>query len=412
MFYRIYSVIMRVLRVSLVLTLMVCCVCGVARHADMPLVPGANRMDVYLPLLEGKGVGLAINQSSLVDGTRLIDTLLSSGVHVVRAFGPEHGVSGQTSANRFVAHGTDERTGVPVTSLFGAYYKPTKQDLEGIDVMVFDMQDVGVRFYTYISTLHYVMEACAENHIAVIVLDRPNPNDGYIDGPVLEPACQSFIGMHPIPVVHGMTMGEYARMINGQGWLHGGLQCPLTVISMLNYRHGMDDELPVPPSPNLNTQRSIYLYPSLCWFGGTAISDGRGTYTPFQLLGSPALRGKYAFSFVPQAIHGMSEHPMHAGDTCYGLDLRGLDLEAFRATKRLNLRWLLELYEAYPDKANFFNREAELGEDAVLHFDQQAGTQSLRKQLKAGYTEAQIRESWEPALNRYRGMRKKYLLYE
>ncbi len=403
---------MNVLRRNwLIFILMSWCAWGMAHHADTALVLGANRMERYLPLLEGKGVGLTVNQSSLVDRTRLLDTLLNRGIRVVRAFGPEHGISGATSANRFVAHGADGQTGVPVISLFGEYYKPSQGDLEGIDVMVFDMQDVGVRFYTYISTLHYVMEACAEQGIPVIVLDRPNPNDDYVDGPVLEPACRSFIGMHPIPVVHGMTLGEYARMINGQGWLDGGLQCSLTVIPMLNYHRGMHYELPVPPSPNLNTQRSLYLYPSLCWFGGTAISDGRGTYTPFQLLGSPKLCGQYAFSFVPQAIPGMSEHPMHEGDTCYGLDLRRLDLEAFRRTKRLNLQWLLELYAAYPDKAHFFNRETELGEEAVLHFDQQAGTQSLRKQLKAGYSENQIRESWEPALSAYKRMREKYLLY-
>jgi uncharacterized protein YbbC (DUF1343 family) len=333
-------------------------------------------------------------------------------VNIVRAFGPEHGVSGNIAATVSIDHGKDDKTGIPVTSLFGNYYKPTPEDLQGIDIMVFDMQDVGVRFYTYLSTLHYVMEACAENKIPFIVLDRPNPNDGYVDGPVRDSSCWSFIGMHPIPIVHGLTLGEYARMINGQRWLKNGVQCELTVVPIQHYKHGMDYTPAVAPSPNLNTQRSIYLYPSLCWFGGTAISDGRGTQTPFQILGSPLLKGKYTFNFVPQPIPGMSANPMHKGDTCYGLDLRETDLKPIRDSKKLQLTWLLQLYKDFPDKTHFFNREAEVGLDSILHFDQQVGTPMLRKQLKQGLSEQEIRKTWQPALDDYNKMRVQYLIYQ
>lgn len=381
------------------------------RYQDS-IVVGTNRTALYLPQLLGKKVGVTVNQSSLLDGKRLIDTLLSLGVDIVRGFGPEHGLSGKTAANTFINHGKDEKTGIPVTSLFGEYQKPTKEDLKEVEVMLFDMQDVGVRFYTYISTLHYVMEACAEQNIEVIVLDRPNPNDAYIDGPILEAPFKSFIGMHPVPIVHGMTIGEYAHMINGEGWLSNGAQCQLKVVPMLNYAHGKSYTLPVSPSPNLNTQRSIYLYPSLCWFGATIISDGRGTYFPFQLLGSPGLKGQYTFSFKPEPIAGMSEHPMHEGQVCYGVDLRDYDVSQFRQNGQLNLQWLIDLYQAYPNKELFFNKELGAAPGAILHFDQLAGNHALRQQIKAGLPEKAIRASWEPALSEYKEMRKKYLLYQ
>jgi len=401
-------------RVSTILLL--CCYFFVAqgRQEDKmdegAIVVGAERLEAYLPYLKGKRVAITANQTSLIGKERSIDTLLSLGVQVVKAFGPEHGLTGATSANTVVWSERDEKTGIPVFSLFGDHYKPTDEELQGVDLMLFDMQDVGVRFYTYISTLHYVMEACAENNIPLLVLDRPNPHDGYVDGPVLEKGYESFIGMHPVPIVHGMTIGEYAQMINGEGWLANGVKCKLRVVRMLHYYHGKDYLLPVPPSPNLNTQQAIYLYPSLCWFGATAISDGRGTYSPFQLLGNPEMKGMFSFSFKPQAIKGMSEHPMHAGKDCYGLDLRTFDAKSFRKEGKLNLRWLLDWYRWFPDKERFFNGENK-EEREVLHFDRLAGNSTLRQQIKSGKTEKEIRQSWEGRLDAYRKMRQHYLLY-
>lgn len=401
-------------RVSTILLL--CCYFFVAqgRQEDKmdegAIVVGAERLEAYLPYLKGKRVAITANQTSLIGKERSIDTLLSLGVQVVKAFGPEHGLTGATSANTVVWSERDEKTGIPVFSLFGDHYKPTDEELQGVDLVLFDMQDVGVRFYTYISTLHYVMEACAENNIPLLVLDRPNPHDGYVDGPVLEKGYESFIGMHPVPIVHGMTIGEYAQMINGEGWLANGVKCKLRVVRMLHYYHGKDYLLPVPPSPNLNTQQAIYLYPSLCWFGATAISDGRGTYSPFQLLGNPEMKGMFSFSFKPQAIKGMSEHPMHAGKDCYGLDLRTFDAKSFRKEGKLNLRWLLDWYRWFPDKERFFNGENK-EEREVLHFDRLAGNSTLRQQIKSGKTEKEIRQSWEGRLDAYRKMRQHYLLY-
>lgn len=378
---------------------------------ESAIVVGAERLGTYLPYLKGKRVAIAANHTSLIGKERSIDTLLSRGVQVVKLFGPEHGLSGATSANTFVSSGKDEKTGIPVFSLFGDHNKPTKEELKDVDLMLFDMQDVGARFYTYISTLHYVMEACAENNIPLLVLDRPNPHDGYVDGPVLEKGYQSFIGMHPVPIVHGMTIGEYAQMINGQGWLANGMKCKLSVVQMLHYYHGKDYTLSVPPSPNLNTQQAIYLYPSLCWFGATAISDGRGTYSPFQLLGNPEMKGMFRFSFKPQAIKGMSEHPMHEGKDCYGLDLRAFDVKNLRKEGKLNLRWLLDWYRWFPDKKRFFNGEDKEGEEGILHFDHLAGNSTLRQQIKSGKTEKEIRQSWEPQLSAYKKMRQQYVLY-
>jgi uncharacterized protein YbbC (DUF1343 family) len=292
------------------------------------IITGADQVDRYLPYLKGKNVGLVINYTSVIGGKRSLDSLLSLGVRVTKIFGPEHGFTGLTSAATPVNSGVDSRTGIPVVSLFGAYYKPTAKNLAGIDVLVFDMQDVGVRFYTFLSTLHYVMEACAENHIELIILDRPNPNDFYVDGPVLEPAYQSFIGIDPVPVVHGLTFGEYAGMVNGEGWLENKEKCRLRVITMRHYRHGAPYILPVPPSPNLRDQQAILLYPALCFFGGTAISNARGTYFPFEALGSPELKGRFAFSFRPVSIKGLSENPPLLDQVCYGMDC-GIMIQAF-----------------------------------------------------------------------------------
>lgn len=366
------------------------------------IITGAQQIDKYLPLLKGKKVALAINNTSVIDGKLSMDTLLKLGVNIVKGFGPEHGFRGKASAGAKIGDETDEKTGVPLISLYGSKYKPTKEDMKGIDVMIFDMQDVGVRFYTYLSTLHYIMEACAENNVDLIVLDRPNPNDGYVDGPVREADQESFVGKHAIPILHGLTFGEYAGMINGEGWLPGKAKCRLMVIKMENYKHGMPSTLPVAPSPNLNTQQSILLYPSLCLFEGTVISQGRGTYFPFTVLGNPELKGKYEFSFKPVSIPGMSEKPPHMDKDCYGIDLRKYDTSIFTKTGRINLTWLKEFYAAYPNKAAFFR---------AANFDRLAGTTQLRKQITEGKSEEEIRKSWEPALGRYKEMRKGYLLY-
>ncbi len=367
------------------------------------IITGAQQINKYLPLLKGKNVALSINNTSVIDGKLSMDTLLKLGVKIVKGFGPEHGFRGKASAGAKIGDETDEKTGVPLISLYGSKYKPTKEDMKGIDVMVFDMQDVGVRFYTYLSTLHYIMEACAENNVELIVLDRPNPNDGYVDGPIREADQVSFVGKHAIPILHGLTFGEYAGMINGEGWLPGKAKCKLTVIKMENYTHGKPYTLPIAPSPNLNTQQSILLYPSLCLFEGTVISQGRGTHYPFTVLGNPELKGKYEFSFKPVSIPGMSEKPPHMDKDCYGLDLRKYDTSIFTKTGRINLTWLKEFYAAYPNKAEFFR---------AANFDRLAGTSKLRKQIIEGKSEEEIRKSWEPGLGEYKETRTKYLLYE
>ncbi|RXK81455.1 exo-beta-N-acetylmuramidase NamZ domain-containing protein [Filimonas effusa] len=374
-------------------------------------IPAIQQLNRYLPLLKGKRLGLVANHSSVINGKRSVDVLLAHKMKVVRLFGPEHGASGSIAANTAIASGKDERTALPVVSLFGTHVKPTSRELENIDLMLFDMQDVGVRFYTYISTLHYVMEACAGKGIPLIVFDRPNPNDGYIDGPVLQKGFESFIGMHPIPIVHALTIGEYAQMINGERWLSNNVHCNLTVIKMTNYRHGQPYHFSIPPSPNLNTLRAIYLYPSLCWFGATAISDGRGTYFPFQAIGHPLLKAQYAFSFVPAPIKGMNEDPRHKGDTCYGPDLRNYPTEVFGPGGQLNLQWLINMYRLFPDKSNFFNGEKDSASNSKLHFDLLAGNTTLRRQVEQGLPEAVIRASWQNDLQVYKTTRKKYLIY-
>lgn len=362
---------------------------------------GAEQMEKYLPLLEGKKVGLVGNQSSLVGTTHLLDTLIRCDISVAAIFCPEHGFRGQAEAGARINDGTDPQTGIPIISLFGANKKPQPKQLKGIDIVVFDIQDVGARFYTYISTLHYVMEACAENGVPLLVLDRPNPNGFYVDGPVLDTAYRSFVGMHPVPIVHGMTIGEYAQMINGEKWLKNGVQCDLSVIKMLNYTHDSLYHLPIAPSPNLQTDNAILLYPSLCCFEGTTISVGRGTPTPFEIIGSPSYTDK-SFSFVPKPIKGVSNNPLHNGKTCYGMDLQKAGAEIVK-TKRLNLDYLLTMYKKC-DKNTFFLKNN--------FFDKLMGNSELRKQVKQGLTEKQIRESWEPALSEYKTMREKYLLYE
>ncbi len=376
--------------------------------AQERIITGIEDTKSYMSLIKGKKVGMMVNQTSVMGEKHSVDSLLKLKVNIVKIFGPEHGFRGTAQAGAKVANAKDPQTGIPVISLYGSHSKPTPDDLRGVDVMIFDIQDVGARFYTYISSLHYLMEACAENNIPLIVMDRPNPNGFYVDGPVLKPQFRSFIGMHPVPVVHGMTIAEYAGMINDQGWLKNGVKCKLLLIHMKNYDHARPYTLPVKPSPNLNTQQAILLYPSLCLFEGTNISQGRGTLFPFTILGSPYLAGKYSFEFKPIAIKGMAETPLYQNATCYGIDLRNFDTSIFRKSGRLNLSWLLELYNAADEKDKFFDFKQS---KQIGNFDKLAGTDELRKQIIAGKTEDEIRRSWEPELAAFKKMRAKYLLY-
>jgi uncharacterized protein YbbC (DUF1343 family) len=379
-----------------------------AQSSKSKLKTGADQTELYVPYLKGKKVGMVMNATSTIGNKLSVDSLKSLGIDVRKIFAPEHGFRGDYSNGAKVADSIDPKTGIPLISLYGKHLKPSPEDLAGLDILIFDIQDVGARFYTYISTLHYVMEACEENQLELLLLDRPNPNGFYVDGPVLDEKFKSFIGMHPVPIVHGMTLGEYAQMINGEGWLNKQVQCKLKIIKVANYTHETAYEVPIKPSPNLNTQASIYLYPSLCLFEGTVISQGRGTYHPFQVLGSPELKGKYRFSFKPQSIAGMSENPIHLGKDCYGIDLRKYPVGSFKKSGQLNLKWLIQFYKAYPDKASFFDykKHPQMG-----NFDKLAGTDLLKAQIIAGKSEEEIRLSWEPALSQYKLMRKKYLLY-
>jgi uncharacterized protein YbbC (DUF1343 family) len=376
---------------------------SVPAASETVLRTGAERMEEYLPQLAGKRVALCGNQTSVVGKTHLVDTLLSRKVNLVKLFCPEHGFRGQAEAGATIASGKDPLTGLPVVSLYGKNKKPTAEQLAGVDVILFDLQDVGCRFYTYISTLHYVMEAAAENGVNVIVLDRPNPNGFYVDGPVLEPQYKSFVGMHPVPVVYGMTIGEYARMINGEKWLANGVQCKLKVVTLEGYTHETRYEMPVAPSPNLQTPEAVFLYPSLCFFEGTNVSVGRGTDRPFEMYGAPGMRvGDYRFT--PHAIPGVSENPPFKGLECRGYDLHDEADSALRKPGRLNLTYLLKAYENCPDKANFFLKNQ--------FFDKLAGTSNLRQKIVAGAPEDEIRDSWKPALDDFKSLRAKYLLYE
>lgn len=375
------------------------------RHkTSTTVLTGADQTRLYVDYLKGKNIGMVVNPTSIIGKNKmpLVDSLLKLGINIKKVYGPEHGFRGNASNGAKVDDAVDAKTGLPVISLYGKHYKPTPADLAGIDLMIFDIQDVGVRFYTYISTLHYVMEACAENNIELMILDRPNPNGTIIDGPILDTAYRSFVGMHPIPISHGMTIGEYAQMINGEHWLKNGVQCKLKIIKMANYKHSASYILPVNPSPNLNTAQSILLYPSVCLFEGTTLSLGRGTMLPFLQIGHPSLKGKYSFSFKPVSIAGMSEDPPQKNQICYGINLKNYDTNAIKNSGHINLSWLLELYKAFPDKAHFFNG----------YFTKLAGTDQLQKQIEDGLTEAQIRQSWEPGLARFKTTRRKYLLYQ
>lgn len=372
------------------------------------IITGADQTEKYLPLLKGKRIGLVANQSSIIGSKSSVDSLLSLGISIVKVFGPEHGFRGNASNGAVVNSEVDTKTGIPIISLYGKNQKPTKEQLADIDLMVFDIQDVGCRYYTNINTLEYVMEACAENDKELLILDRPNPNGYVVDGPVMtEDKYKSAIGIHYTPMTHGMTIGEFAQYLNGEGYLDK--PCKINVIKVANYDHDMPYELPIHPSPNLNTQQAVMLFPSLCMFEGTAINEGRGTLMPFTILGAPALKGKYAFSYKPVSIPGMSERPNHKDSVCYGLDLRGYDIAKLSNRRQINLTWLIELYNAYPDKAHFFS-PGRANQD-ISAFDLRIGTDQLRKQIIAGVSESDIRKSWEPELQKFKDIRKKYLLY-
>lgn len=364
------------------------------------LQTGASQMSEYLPMMKGKSIGIVANPTSVINSVHLVDTLLKSGVNVKAVFGPEHGFRGTAADGETVKSGIDAKTGLKVISLYGDHKKPLKSDLEGINLVVFDIQDVGTRFYTYISTLQYVMEACAENKIPLLVLDRPNPHGFYIDGPVLDTAYRSFVGMNPIPVVHGLTMAEYALMLNGEKWLKNSVQCELYYIKMKGWDHNSFYELPVRPSPNLPNTAAIMLYPSLCFFEGTPISIGRGTEYPFQCIGYEGNK-EGDFEFTPQSIPGVAKNPPQENKLCKGYLLNDFGNNVAVRGGKLYLNWLLQVYQSYPDTSKFF----------TPYFEKLSGTKTLREQIKLGWTEEQIRNSWGPELEKYRLMRKKYLLY-
>ncbi|MAZ25697.1 MAG: hypothetical protein CL868_01295 [Cytophagaceae bacterium] len=372
---------------------------------NQEIILGANRTEAYIPLLQGKRIGIVGNPSSLIlkkDGrtyTHLVDSLLLRKLNIVKVFSPEHGFRGTADAGEKVKDGKDLKTGLPIVSLYGNNRKPKPEQVKDLDILVFDIQDVGVRFYTYVATMHYVMQAAAENNIEIIVLDRPDPNGSYVDGPVMEAAHTSFLGMHAgVPLVHGMTVGEYAQMINGEGWLGDGLTAKLTVIPMKNYNHALAYSLPVRPSPNLPNDQSINLYPSLGLCEGTNLNAGRGTEMQFQVLGSPYLpAGQYTLSYTPVPNFG-SKSPKHNGELCHGIDLRQVP-----PMHEVDLSWIIDAYHAHTNKENFF---------LTSGFTKHAGTDTLQKQIESGMTMDEIRESWQPGLAAFKKIRARYVLYK
>jgi uncharacterized protein YbbC (DUF1343 family) len=386
-------------------------------EAQKNILTGADRMEVYLPLLKGKSVAVFANQTSLVGGTNLVDTLIKRGIRVVKIFSPEHGFRGHADAGEIVDNYTDKKTGVEVISLYGKHYKPTPKDLENVDLMIFDIQDAGVRFYTFISSLQYYMEAAFENSKPLLLLDRPNPNGFYVDGPVLDKKFKSFVGMQPVPIVYGMTVGEYASMIAGEKWLSEDANkkyayylhaknskdtpFPFLVITCMNYDHNSKYILPVKPSPNLPSMQSIYWYPTTGLFEGTTLSEGRGTDKPFQVFGAPSLP-KNLYAFSPHPTEG-AKISKHYGEVCYGWNLSGTPREVLKnIDRKIQLKWIIQAYKLFPDKENFF----------LQGFNRLAGNDEMMKQIKDGYSGSDIRKSWEPALSNFKKIRKKYLLYK
>jgi uncharacterized protein YbbC (DUF1343 family) len=371
------------------------------KSAEKILRLGAERTEVYMPLLEAKSVGIVANQTSVIGKTHLVDSLLALGVNVQSVFAPEHGFRGNASAGAKIHDTKDPKTGLPILSLHGSSFKPKPEVLEGLDVVIFDIQDVGTRFYTYISTMSYMMEACAENGIDMLILDRPNPNGHYVDGPILKKEFSSFVGLHEVPVVHGMTVGEYAKMVNEQGWLKDSVKCNLTVIEMENYNREDEYILPIAPSPNLPNQAAIYLYPSLCFFEGTEVSEGRGTDRPFQQFGYPKMPNGNT-TFTPKSIDGVAKYPKLENKKCNGIDLSGIPLDSLRNLRQMNLEWLISTYQNYPNKDEFFKTK---------FFDKLAGSSELRKQIINSKSAEEIRETWQESLEGFRVIREKYLLY-
>lgn len=372
-------------------------------QATAQVKKGADRLEELFPLLENKRISLVVNQTSLVQNVHLLDTLYNKGVHITQVFAPEHGFRGDADAGEFIKNGKDYRTQVPIISLYGKNKKPQPSQLQQTDIMIFDIQDVGARFYTYISTMFYVMQACAENNKELIILDRPNPCD-YVDGPVLDMKYKSFVGMLPIPVLHGCTIGELAQMINGEGWLGNNLQCPLKVITIEDWKHGQPYSLPVKPSPNLPNDQAIALYPSLCPFEGTSISVGRGTDFPFQIIGSPTTKN-LKFRFMPHPMKGSDKHPLHQDTYCYGLNLSSEK----NIPKGFSLQYVIQFYNYFQNltkhaEKDFFTRPH--------WFDLLMGTNQVRLDILKNKTEEQIRSAWQKKLNQYKEIRKKYLLYE
>jgi len=411
------------MKITALISFVLSLITGLSVVAQTPVrtgvVTGADRMEVYLPLLKGKSVGVFANQTSIIKNANLVDTLLKSGIRVVKIFGPEHGFRGNASAGEHIDDGVDKKTGIPIISLYGDHKKPTKADLEGLDVLVFDIQDVGVRFYTYISSLQYFLEAALENHKPLMILDRPNPNGFYVDGPVLDTAFRSFIGMQPVPIVYGMTIGEYALMLAGENWLSPEanrinaynvtttetVDTPfhVTVIKCKNYDHNTRYILPVHPSPNLKQMQSIYLYPSTCFFEGTVLSEGRGTDKPFQVFGHPSLPKKL-YSFTPVPNEGAKSSKCYY-QKCYGWNLSGTNEEVLKTLNgRIQLSYLIDAYKLFPGKDSFFLKNN--------FINKLAGNDLLQQQIKNGAPEQEIRNSWEPALTQFKAIRKKYLLYK
>ena len=369
---------------------------------------GAEQTEKYLPLLKGKKIAIMANQTTMIGKTHLVDSLKTLGVNIVKIFGHEHGFRGNASAGVRIADEIDPTSGIKVVSLYGSKNKPTKEDLADVDLLIYDMQDVGCRFFTQINALSRLMEACYDNKKEMLILDRPNPNGYLIDGPILDMRYKSGIGMFPIPMSHGLTVGEFAQMVNGEGWLKDKVKCKIKIIPVANYHHDLPYTLPVKPSPNLNTQQAVLLYPSTCMFEGVYVNHGRGTLFPFTVLGSPELKGKYEFSYTPTGIKGMAETPLFMDQVCYGLDLRNYDVEQLRKTKKINLQWIMELYRAHPYKEKFF--DSKLSKEMGV-IERLIGSGSFRQQIIDGKSEEEIRASWEPGLSDYKKMRKKYLLY-
>ncbi|MCX6251519.1 MAG: DUF1343 domain-containing protein [Bacteroidetes bacterium] len=375
--------------------------CLIWLNLNAQLKTGAERTGAYFLLLQHKEIAVVANPTSLIGNVHLVDSLVHAKIKVSVIFSPEHGFRKFSEAGQPIGNSIDSATGIPVISLYGKKKKPLPIDLNDIDLVLFDLQDVGVRFYTYLSTLSYIMEACAEKNIPMILLDRPNPNGFYIDGPVMEEQFASFAGLHPVPVVYGLTIGEYAQMINGEGWLQKGVICDLQVIPLENYNHQSRYLLPAKPSPNLGTMNAVYLYPSLCFFEGTQVSVGRGTPTPFEVFGHPAMKG-FAFSFMPESVKGSTINPPCKDKLCLGLDLSNFYLTHPRMFGRINLSWLIMAFKDLGSQPDFFNE----------YFDKLAGNSSLRTQILQGLPESEIRKTWEPGIIKFKEIRKKYLIYD